>query len=128
MCLSCAGVAIENGKIFVARRGGGGAMAGTWEFPGGKVEADEDVPAALAREFMEELGVAIVCGEKLAECDFVHNGTARRLVAYRVRFAGGSPVLREHSACRWITPAQAAALDWTPSDFQIFRRVTEKLA
>ncbi|MDR2521879.1 MAG: NUDIX domain-containing protein [Spirochaetaceae bacterium] len=128
MCLSCAGVAFENGAVFVARRGAGGAMAGTWEFPGGKVEAGEDVPAALAREFMEELGVAIVCEEKLAECVFVHKGTERRLVAYRVRFSGGVLTLREHSECRWVSLAEAAALVWTPSDFQIFSCITEKLA
>ena len=126
MPLSCAGVAFENGALFVARRGAGGAMAGKWEFPGGKVEAGEDVPAALAREFMEELGVEIVCGEKLAECSFVHRGVERRLVAHRVRFAGDVS-LREHVESRWVHPAQAAALDWAPSDFQILRRITEKL-
>jgi len=47
------------GKILLARRPEGKAMAGLWEFPGGKIEAGEHPEQALARELKEELAITV---------------------------------------------------------------------
>lgn len=57
--LVSAGIFVRRGRLLLARRPAGGAHAGLWEFPGGKVEPDETPEAALAREWREELGVSI---------------------------------------------------------------------
>jgi 8-oxo-dGTP diphosphatase len=44
-------------RVLLARRPEGKAMAGLWEFPGGKVEPGETPEAALIRELQEELGI-----------------------------------------------------------------------
>lgn len=49
----------EDGQFLLASRPQGKPYAGYWEFPGGKLEAGEDVIAALGREFEEELGITI---------------------------------------------------------------------
>jgi 8-oxo-dGTP diphosphatase len=49
----------EAGNILIARRAIDSHQGGLWEFPGGKVEPGESLPAALARELREELGVEI---------------------------------------------------------------------
>lgn len=49
----------KEGQILIARRRQGKPQAGLWEFPGGKLEADEDVPQCLRRELMEELNITI---------------------------------------------------------------------
>ena len=48
-----------DGHILLARRPAGRALAGLWEFPGGKVEKNEEPEAALIRELKEELGIDI---------------------------------------------------------------------
>jgi 8-oxo-dGTP diphosphatase len=54
------GILIDgSGRLLFGSRPTGKAYAGYWEFPGGKVEAGETVAQALAREFHEELGLAI---------------------------------------------------------------------
>lgn len=49
----------DRGRILLAQRPEGKAMAGLWEFPGGKVEANESPEAALVRELREELAVSV---------------------------------------------------------------------
>ncbi|CAM3384516.1 (deoxy)nucleoside triphosphate pyrophosphohydrolase [Paracoccus nototheniae] len=46
-----------DGRVLLAQRPEGKAMAGLWEFPGGKIEPDETPEAALIRELDEELGI-----------------------------------------------------------------------
>mmetsp|Transcript_11458 Transcript_11458/g.23955 ORF Transcript_11458/g.23955 Transcript_11458/m.23955 type:complete len:218 (-) Transcript_11458:269-922(-) len=64
MVLVVAAALIDNqGRVLLAQRPPGKAMAGLWEFPGGKVEAGEAPETALARELREELGVDVECAE-----------------------------------------------------------------
>src|SRR5690348_11346060 len=48
-----------DGRLLVQQRPVGKAMAGLWEFPGGKVEIGELPEAALIRELREELGIDV---------------------------------------------------------------------
>ena len=58
LVVACALVDVD-GKVLIARRPEGKAMAGLWEFPGGKVEPDERPERALIRELREELGIDV---------------------------------------------------------------------
>lgn len=49
----------EQTEILLAQRPEGKALAGLWEFPGGKVHADEIPEQALVRELAEELGITV---------------------------------------------------------------------
>lgn len=48
-----------DGRVLIAERPAGKALAGLWEFPGGKVEHGERPEAALIRELREELGITV---------------------------------------------------------------------
>jgi len=64
MTVVAAALVGASGQILLQQRAPGRAMAGLWEFPGGKVESGETPEAALVRELAEELGIAV------AEADF----------------------------------------------------------
>jgi 8-oxo-dGTP diphosphatase len=53
----------RGGSYLIRRRPPGSAMAGYWEFPGGKCEPGESPEAATARECLEEVGVEVLVGE-----------------------------------------------------------------
>jgi 8-oxo-dGTP diphosphatase len=61
--LVAAGVIVEDGRVLLSLRKPGGHLAGRWEFPGGKVGANEDPRDALRRELSEELGLDVSVGE-----------------------------------------------------------------
>lgn len=52
-----AGILWRGPQYLAVQRPAGKALAGWWEFPGGKVESGEDKAAALIRELDEELGI-----------------------------------------------------------------------
>ncbi len=57
MLVVAAALIDRDGRVLIAQRPEGKAMAGLWEFPGGKVEPGETPEAALIRELDEELGI-----------------------------------------------------------------------
>jgi 8-oxo-dGTP diphosphatase len=113
---SVAGIAVEDGKVFVARRIPGGDLGGKWEFPGGKVEAGESDEAALVREFREEFAVTVRPGPFLASASFEHNGKNRILRAYRVYLESHDFTLSEHTEWAWVSPEAVTGLDFAGSD------------
>ena len=53
----------SDGLYLLTTRPQGKAYAGYWEFPGGKLEAQESVVAALRRELQEEINITIADAE-----------------------------------------------------------------
>jgi 8-oxo-dGTP diphosphatase len=117
---SVAGIAIEKGRVFIARRKAGGDLGGKWEFPGGKVEEGESDAEALQREFLEEFGVTVTVGALLASGEFSHNGQKFALNGYRVSFASDRFTMTEHDECRWAAFDEIETLDFAGSDRLLF--------
>jgi 8-oxo-dGTP diphosphatase len=124
---SIAGICLENGKLFIARRLPGGDLGGKWEFPGGKLEAGETDADALAREFTEELDVSIKTGPLLGAASFEHNGKEHTVNAYRVFFENHNVVLTEHSEYRWAGIADIETLEFAGSDRKLLSAIQETL-
>ncbi len=107
-----------DGRVLLAQRPAGKAMAGLWEFPGGKVEPGETPEAALIRELAEELGidVAAAC---LAPLTFASHGyeTFHLLMPlYVCRRWTGSITGREGQALAWVRAVDLKTYPMPPAD------------
>ena len=106
------------GRVLLQQRAPGRAMAGLWEFPGGKVEAGERPEAALARELEEELGIRVDLAS-LAPAAFASADNAGRrmlLLLYLCREWRGEPRALDAAALQWLRPAEMRALPMPPAD------------
>jgi 8-oxo-dGTP diphosphatase len=106
------------GRVLLQQRAPGRAMAGLWEFPGGKVEAGERPEAALARELEEELGIRVDV-EALTPAAFAsadNEGRHMLLLLYLCREWRGEPRPLDAAALKWLRPAEMAALPMPPAD------------
>jgi 8-oxo-dGTP diphosphatase len=107
-----------DGRVLIARRPAGKAMAGLWEFPGGKVHDGETPEEALIRELKEELGID-VAERCLAPFTFAsHRYETFHLLMplYVCRVWQGEVRALEHEALAWVRPARLADYDMPPAD------------
>jgi 8-oxo-dGTP diphosphatase len=116
-----------SGRVLLQRRAPGKAMAGLWEFPGGKVEPGERAEAALARELAEELGIE-VDPEALEPAAFasaagVDGASHMLLLLYLCRSWRGSPRPLDAAALKWLAPAQMDSGEMPPADRPLIARL-----
>jgi len=109
-------------RLLACRRTAPSALAGRWEFPGGKVEPDEDPIAALHRELYEELGVRVRLGAEVhSDSDTrwpLGDGLTMRLWT-AVTVAGDPRPLEDHDELRWLPRGRWHDVDWLPADVAV---------
>lgn len=121
---SVAGILLQGGKAFIAKRGPKGTFSGCWEFPGGKVEPGESDEEALAREFEEEFGIAVTARKLLGEARFPHRGKERILAAWLIDLAPfHRPKLLEHEEVAWAGSSELGSLRLVDSDRKLLEYV-----
>jgi 8-oxo-dGTP diphosphatase len=107
-----------DGRVLIAQRPEGKAMAGLWEFPGGKVETGETPEAALIRELHEELGID-TWESCLAPLSFASHGYPDihlLMPLYACRKWQGVPQAREHAALKWVAVRDLPRYPMPPAD------------
>ena len=104
-------------RVLAACRAGPPALAGWWEFPGGKVEPGESETAALVRECREELGVEVAPVGRLGGDLSAAGGWVLRV--WVAQLVGGRPRALEHREIRWLDAQQLYDVRWLPLDLPL---------
>jgi 8-oxo-dGTP diphosphatase len=107
----------------VGQRPAGKRHAGLWEFPGGKVRADESQVDALRRELAEELGLVVTSGRSLFTA---RDGDSPFVITFVAVATRGAPTAHEHAALAWLDLEELAALELAPADAAFVRWLTER--
>jgi len=128
---------VRDGRVLAARRSGPPALAGLWEFPGGKVEPGEEPDATAVREITEELRCTIeVTGWIDADVGDTADsspepgpepGSAIALSVATARLVHGDPVPTEHDAVRWLRADQLDEVSWAAADLPFLGPVRQLL-
>ena len=93
-----------DGRVLIAQRPEGKAMAGLWEFPGGKIETGESPECALVRELAEELGITVKppCLAPFTFASNTYENFHLLMPLYVCRRWDGSPAPLHHAALKWV--------------------------
>jgi 8-oxo-dGTP diphosphatase len=113
-------------RLLVAQRAHPQALAGQWEFPGGKVERGETARAALVRECEEELGCQVVIGQELGR-QSLDDGALFILFEAALAPESPAPTALEHRQLRWAEAAELPELDWVATNRRYVTDVTGRL-
>jgi 8-oxo-dGTP diphosphatase len=107
-----------DGRVLLTQRPPGKAMAGLWEFPGGKVHEGETPEAALIRELKEELDidVAAACLAPLTFASHRYERFHLLMPLYACRRWNGMVTPRENQALAWVRPARLDDYAMLPAD------------
>ncbi|WP_419825713.1 (deoxy)nucleoside triphosphate pyrophosphohydrolase [Sphingomonas sp.] len=115
LLVAAAALVDADGRMLVQQRRDG-ALAGLWEFPGGKIEVGETPTEALIRELAEELGIGVEAA-CLAPAAFASeplvapSGSRHLLLLLHVcRKWRGTPRPLVAAALRWVRPVELHAL------------------
>lgn len=117
-----AAVICANNKIFVTQRGYGDFKGG-WEFPGGKMEADETPEDALKREIMEELDTEITVGKLIDTIEYDYPTFHLSMDCFWAEVVSGDLTLKEHEAAKWLTKDELASVEWLPADLKLIDKL-----
>jgi 8-oxo-dGTP diphosphatase len=107
-----------DGRVLIAQRPEGKALAGLWEFPGGKIEPGERPEQALIRELREELGIDVnaACLAPFVFTSHAYESFHLLMPLYLLRLWSGTVQRREHAALKWVKPNQLSDYPMPPAD------------
>lgn len=113
-------------KILIAKRSTGDKnVLGKWEFPGGKVEKDEDEKVAIEREIKEEFELKIKAEKYITNniCNYPTKIVDLRL--YRCKYISGDFKLHDHSEYVWVDANNILDYNLAPADIPLAKYIKE---
>jgi len=107
-----------DGRVLIAKRPEGKALAGLWEFPGGKVEPGETPEVALIRELEEELtiDVTVGCLAPLAFASHAYETFHLLMPLFVCRIWRGTVTPNEGQEIAWVRANRLSTYPMPPAD------------
>jgi 8-oxo-dGTP diphosphatase len=107
-----------DGRVLIAQRPEGKAMAGLWEFPGGKIEPGERPEQSLIRELKEELGIVVrdACLAPLTFASHAYPDFHLLMPLYVCRRWEGTVIPQEGQKLAWVRPNKLQDYEMPPAD------------
>ncbi len=95
--------AIFNAKnqVLITQRHQNTHLGSFWEFPGGKVEVDENSWQALKREMLEEVGISIQSGYKKIALTHHYPDRSIHIQLWKITAFDGTPTPKEQQKMIW---------------------------
>lgn len=100
-----------NGLVLIAKRPPHVRQPGLWEFPGGKVEANESIPQAIVREFQEEIAITVLAWRPLIKTYYRYPDETVLLHVYLITEYQGQAYGNEGQEIRWVSIADLKNYD-----------------
>ena len=116
----------KNNKVLIARRSTGDSnVLGKWEFPGGKVEENENELRAIEREILEEFELIVKANKFIINniCEYPTKTVDLRL--YSCSYLSGDFKLHDHSEYRWVSKENILDYDLALADIPLAKCVRE---
>jgi len=117
-----AAIIIDGDKILATQRGDGDFKGG-WEFPGGKIEDNENPKEALVREIKEELGVDIDVHDLFETVLYSYPNFNLNMQCFICEITHGIITLHEHLAYQWLTKDTLNHVHWLPADVELIEKI-----
>ena len=121
-----AAIIIKDSQVFATQRGYG-EFQGWWEFPGGKMEAEESPQEALKREIREELDADILVKELLETVEWDYPNFHLTMHCFICSLLSESLHLNEHEAATWLNLENLRSVKWLPADEILLDKIAEYL-
>lgn len=96
-----------------------GKFVNLWEFPGGKVDENEDQKVALKREIKEEFNVEIEVKDLIKKIEHQYPDFYLEMYCYECKLLTDDFKLNDHSEIMWFDPKNPVELNWLPADVAI---------
>lgn len=118
-----------DGRVLLAQRPSGKAMAGLWEFPGGKIETGETPEDALIRELAEELAILVraPCLAPLSFASHTYPDFHLLMPLFICRRWDGIAQPREGQALKWVRPDKLRDYPMPPADLPLIPPLVDLL-
>ncbi|HJT22671.1 MAG TPA: 8-oxo-dGTP diphosphatase MutT [Nitrospira sp.] len=123
-----AGLICREGRYLIAKRKPGVHLAGLWEFPGGKREADETLEECLRRELFEELSIQVDVPIPFRIIRHEYPEKTVELHFFRCVIERGQPTPVDCAELRWVSPQELTHYQFPPADRPIIDALQHQAA